>query len=342
VTRPTVNDIARAAGVSLATVDRVLNARPGVRGVTIKKVNDAIQKLGYVRDVSAANLARRRQYRLMFFLPEGQSQFTAALHNALAQARATAAIDRTDIDVVRVPPNDPHALAETLNAVDCDDVDGVAIMAAETPQARDAVRHLKENGVAVVTLVSDLPNTLRDHFVGINNIAAGRTAGVLMGRFVGPNPCSVAIFSSSMQLRDSVERRLGFDQVMAESFPWVNALPSIESHDDPEIMARIFATLIDRTPDLAGVYSLGTGNRVLTGVLERRGLAGRVVMIAHELTPNTRAALESGTVAAVIHQDVHHIVRSALRILRAKSDGTNFVASQERIRIEILLRENLI
>ena len=37
-TRPTANDLARAAGVSLATVDRVLNARPGVRGATVEKV----------------------------------------------------------------------------------------------------------------------------------------------------------------------------------------------------------------------------------------------------------------------------------------------------------------
>jgi len=45
--RPTVNDIAEAAGVSLATVDRVLNARRGVREKTVSRVNAAIEKLGY-------------------------------------------------------------------------------------------------------------------------------------------------------------------------------------------------------------------------------------------------------------------------------------------------------
>jgi len=41
-TKPTVNDIARHAGVSLATVDRVLNERPGVRIVTKDRVNKAV------------------------------------------------------------------------------------------------------------------------------------------------------------------------------------------------------------------------------------------------------------------------------------------------------------
>ena len=44
---PTVNDIARVAGVSLATVDRVLNGRPGVRSSTVEKVQKAIAELGY-------------------------------------------------------------------------------------------------------------------------------------------------------------------------------------------------------------------------------------------------------------------------------------------------------
>ncbi|MEO0363356.1 MAG: LacI family DNA-binding transcriptional regulator, partial [Pseudomonadota bacterium] len=61
--RPTTRDLAREAGVSLATVDRVLNGRPGVREATVEAVNAAIERLGYVRNQSAANLARGRTYR---------------------------------------------------------------------------------------------------------------------------------------------------------------------------------------------------------------------------------------------------------------------------------------
>lgn len=47
--KPTVHDIAERAGVSLATIDRVLNMRPGVHAATRARVEAAIAELGYVR-----------------------------------------------------------------------------------------------------------------------------------------------------------------------------------------------------------------------------------------------------------------------------------------------------
>ena len=66
--RATVHDVARKAGVSLATVDRVLNARPGVRVETAEKVAEAIRVLDFRRDVSASLLARARDLSVTFLI----------------------------------------------------------------------------------------------------------------------------------------------------------------------------------------------------------------------------------------------------------------------------------
>ena len=341
MSRPTVNDIARVAGVSLATVDRVLNARPGVREVTITRVNEAISSLGYVRDVSAANLARQRGYELAFVVPSSEGQFARALARTVEEAARSVRSDRTAVHLFREPADDPHALARRLDALDADALDGVAIMAPETPPVRDAIARLKAAGVVVVTIVSDLPSTARDHFVGVDNVAAGRTAGTLLGRFLGSDGGRVLVLVGSTQARDSVERRLGFDRVVAESFPAVEVSPSIEGHDDPDVIRRVLEAALDARPDVRGIYSLAAGHRALSGVLERRGLARELVVVAHELTPHAREALVGGTFDAVITQNLGHVVRSALRVLRALSDGARIDVSQETIRIEIVLRENL-
>src|ERR1700690_63183 len=77
--RATVHDLARAASVSLATVDRVLNRRGGVRAATIGKVEQAVDRLGYRRDAAAATLAKQREYRLAFVIPTGVNSFLASL-----------------------------------------------------------------------------------------------------------------------------------------------------------------------------------------------------------------------------------------------------------------------
>jgi LacI family transcriptional regulator len=337
VSRPTVNDIARAAGVSLATVDRVMNARPGVRENTIRKVNEAIQRLGYVRDVAAANLARQRIYRFVVVLPDVPSQFLQGLRQAIEAAGLLA--DRTEVRIVVVPPRDPHALVRRVTTLG-DRPDGVAIMATETPHVRDLIAHLKGEGAAVVSLVTDQPNAARDHFIGIDNLAAGRTAARLLGRFVGPRPGAVAVVVNTMLARDMVERRLGFDAVMAESFPHLRPLPSLEGHDDHELTERVTALCLAGNPDTVGLYLVGAGTRGVSQAIRASGIA-RPVFVGHELTPHTRAALMDGTMDAVITQDVGHIARSTLRVLRARADGFDIDPAQERIRIEIILKENL-
>ena len=103
MSKPTVHDIAREAGVSLATVDRVLNERAGVREVTVKRVREAVSRLGYVRDISAANLARQRRYRFAFLLPDTPSQFLKVLQDAIDEAALGLKLDRCEIQVLRVP-----------------------------------------------------------------------------------------------------------------------------------------------------------------------------------------------------------------------------------------------
>lgn len=338
--KPTVHDIAKEAGVSLATVDRVLNARPGVRQNTIAKVQSAVTRLGYVRDTYAANLSRSRTYNFGFVLPEGSGQFASSLKLAVREAANSHVADRIVVQVIETPVHDPHATVRKLRNLSAMNLDGLAIMAQETPQVRDAIARLKEDGTAVVALVSDLPNAPRDNFIGIDNAAAGRTAGLLMGRFVAESG-EILVVTNSMRSRDSLERRLGFDSVIAAEFPGLTVLPSVETFDDPNRIAGIIEAAAANRPNLVGVYSMGFGNAPLLDALRRSGRLPEWVVLAHELTPTTRKGLIQNEIAAIIMQDVGHLVRSAMRILRAVCDDQPIFQAQERIRIEVLLRENL-
>lgn len=338
---PTVNDIARVAQVSLATVDRVLNERPGVRKVTVEKVNRAIADLGYVRDTAAANLARGRVYRFLFILPAANNEFIDLIERQVGDLSTGLKRERTQVSCTRVPAFDPMALAEAINALDPTQVDGVAIFGPETPSVRDSISRLRAHGVSVVSLVSDIPSSERNAYVGIDNIAAGRTAAQLMGRFLGPVGGDVLVVTGSMLARDHLERRLGFDEVMARDFPHLNVLASLEGRDDPDLIERLMPQALSSERNIVGIYSSAAGNAGLIRHFDATAPAPHPVVIAHELTPLSRDALGRGLFDAVISQDSGHLVRSAVRIMRANSDSAPINMAQERIRIDVYLKENL-
>ncbi|MGE7367570.1 LacI family DNA-binding transcriptional regulator [Neorhizobium sp. NPDC001467] len=339
--KPTVHDIARRAGVSLATVDRVLNARPGVREGTRLRVEDAIATLGYVRDVAAANLAKSRIYPFVFILPVNENPFMAGLRREVEEAIARSGIERTRIEVIDVPALESAALVAALDKVAAGDAAGVAFVAVDAPDVREAASRVAAAGIAMVTLVSDLSQSLRDHYAGIDNIAAGRTAATLMGRFLGARPGKIVPLAGSLMVRDHRQRLDGFAQAMASDFPHLVLLPAVEGRDDPALVERLIGETLRRHSDICGIYSLGAGNSGLLRVLEDEPVSPPPVVILHELTELSSAALRAGTIDAVLNQDAGHEVRSAIRVLKAKADGLPVIAAQERIRIDIFLKDNL-
>lgn len=326
--------------MSLATVDRVLNERPGVRRATIEKVHAAITELGYVRDTAAANLARRRVYRLVFVLPDTSNEFVLALRRQIREQAEKLSNDRTQITTVLTAQFDARDIAAILDGLDPAEADGVAIFSPETPSVRDAVKRLGDRGIAVVTLVSDLPSSERAHFVGIDNISAGRTAAQIMGRFA-KGPGKVLFITGSRFSRDHLERRQGFDLVMAEEFPDLEVVATVEGRDDPDLVFRFLPELFRNHDQIRGIYSSAAGNEGLVRFLRQGKFEKDLVVVAHELTPLSRGALEDGLFDAVISQDCGHLVRSAARLLRATTDNAPYNPAQERIRIDIYLKENM-
>lgn len=340
--RPTVHDIAEKAGVSLATVDRVLNRRPGVRTATRAHVEAVIEKIGYVRDIAAANLAKGRVYPLVFIIPGGSNSFMGGLRDEIRAAIGRSGQERTHIRLVEVPPFDGPSLARALSALLAEPPAGIAVVAVDDPAVFAAFAALKEAGVAIVTLVSDLPGSARDHFAGVDNIAAGRTAVSLMGRFLRGVTGDVAVVAGSMLVRDHRERLEGFSAGLPEVNPGLHPLAVMEGHDDPEEVHALIGQCLRLHPDIKGIYSLGGGNRGLIKALSETRFDGeRPVVIAHELSPFTRAALEDGQIDVILNQDAGHEVRSAIRVLKAKVDGLPVIDAQERIRLDIFVKDNL-
>ncbi len=338
--RVTIEDVALEAGLSVATVDRVLNGRAAVRPQTASRVEKAIRHLNYQPDRLAARLAKGKEYRFCFVLPEGNNSFMIELGEEVRANASRMVSERVQIDLRLTDVFDAATLAATLDSIG-DIYDGVAVVALDHPRVREAINGLVERGVSVVTLVSDVPSSKRSHYAGIDNSSAGRTAATLMGRYLGNKNGKVGLIAGSLSLRDHIERRFGFEQVMVHEFPHLTILPVLESRDDWQRVEKATAQMLADHPDLIGIYNVGAGARGTVTALENAGRQNQVTFIAHELTDYSRRALVDGTIDVIINQNAGHEVRSAVRVLMAKADRTPLIEAMEHIRIDIFVRDNL-
>jgi len=338
--RPTLVDVAEHAQVSLATVDRVFNRRPGVSTKTVERVEQALVKLGYRPDPAAVRLARGIRFNFCFLLPTGTNTFMSMLATQVERSLDWLGDQSAFGDMLRVDVFDPIVLADALRGL-IGRYHGVAVVALDHPAVRDAINALVENGIFVVTLVSDVPGSKRHRFIGIDNSAAGRTAATLIGRFAGGRKGKLGLIAGSLSLRDHAERLFGFQQVIGADYRNLAPLPALEGNDNAVRCKALAAGLLSEHPDLAAIYSIGAGNRGIVEALEEAGRAREIIFVGHELTEFSRRYLIQGSMDAVINQDAGHEARSAARVLLAYAASQPMIDDQERIRIDIFLRDNL-
>jgi LacI family transcriptional regulator len=338
----TINKIAETAGVSTATVDRVLNNRPGVNPQTVRKVRDAMAALGGGVPIRGRPRTTSN-YRFAFVLPAARLGFFDLVDRVVAQTAGEFRHQHITEVTHRLPGSDPNAFAAELARLS--DVDGIALLAPDVPPVKLAVNELVRAGVHVVTLFSDVPGSLRETAIGADNRAAGRTAGLLLGRSLPRGvPALCALLSPATRYAAEIDRRIGFQQVLEESFPQaapVRLFELPESEEEAYQYARAVLAPEATGGRIAGLYNVGPCSFGVARALAEHGYGHDLLFVAHDLLEVHRSMLLSGGLSYLLHQDVQYAVTTASGVLRALCDGVRGALAINNPRVEILTVENL-
>lgn len=331
--RTTISEIASRAGVSTATVDRVLNNRGGVKARTSEIVRQVAQELGYF---GPAETGATDQIRLDIVLPAGANSFMRELRQNLIHECAS----REDLRLRIHDVEDPGmGVTEQLLSSLRGQTDAVGVVVPDRPEIREMLNMLARSGIRVATLVSDIPSVSKVGYVGVDNRASGRTAGLLLGRLLGPAGRSdIALFVGSRAYRGHEEREMGFRSILAEEFPDLNIAAYAELGDDRDRAYQEMRRIL-KSGTIGGIYNIGSGNQGIARALREAHLTRETIFVGHDLTDASRLLLLDRTMDAVIDQNPRVEAREAVRMLISAVRGR--VEPEYLPRVQIILRENI-
>ena len=304
-----VTDIAAQAGLSRATVDRVLHGRVGVRAETVAQVERAIQEL----DRQRAQVHLSSKSFILDLVMQTPKRFAAACKPALeSELRALRpAVARARFHIGE--HSDPSRAASILNQIAHRGSQGVILKAPNHPEVVEAVTRVRAAGIPTVTFVTDIPGSPRAAYVGVDNDAAGATAAYLITNWVGSRG-GVLLTMSHSSFRGEEDRARAFRETLRQLAPdrQIHVVTDTDGLD--ETMAEAVRAALEAHPSVDAVYSIGGGNRATVSAFETLGRRP-AVYVAHDLDADNLALLRTGRLTLVLHHDLKADMRRACRLL---------------------------
>lgn len=330
--RPQLADIAARAGVSLATVDRAINRRKGVKERTRRRILEVAAEIGFLSAEDARLYEADRPLNIVFLLPSGSNPYLRVVGERVRERMNRSGLNTPVLRCFFIDSFNAAALATALREA-APWADGIAFFAIEHPEVREAAAEIRADGTRLVSIISDLGPVARVDHVGLDNRGVGRTAGLLIGRFARPPAGSVALLAGSRHYRAHSEREAGFYSIVDEMFPDLRVVGMREGFDDPATNHRHTLALVEQVNDLVGIYNVGGSSSGIVRALRESGRES-VIVVGHGLTTDTRRALLEGTMDAVFDLDPDALIDRAIACLSGEWTA-------RPLKLDIYFRENL-
>jgi LacI family transcriptional regulator len=193
---------------------------------------------------------------------------------------------------------------------------GVILKALDVPEINAAVTRLDRAKIPVITLVTDLPSSVRRAYVGLDNRAAGSTAAFLVDQWMHDEVGSVLVTRGDGLFRGEDEREMGFRATLRMIAPGRKVVELLNPATDERVRHQMVTDILAEHSEITGVYSMYAfgADRVIIDAFAAAGRPCRV-FIAHDLDEDHLKLLTDGKVSALLHHDLREDMRHACRII---------------------------
>jgi LacI family transcriptional regulator len=341
--RPTIATVAEHARLSVATVDRVLNARAPVSPATAEQVFQAAEAVGYfaARLIGQRIRERRPSYRFGILLLGTAQAFYSNVAAAITEAAQRQTGANLSCQFEYVFDRTPSAIVAQIEqlAVQCD---GLAVVSFAHPLINAAIAQIREAGVPVIALLSDIDEAANEPYVGQNNHEVGRTMGWLMAHTCGARKGSIGVLLGGHRFLGHQARVEGLRSYLAERAPGLRPLEAVINLDNCDITEEATLELLARYDDLRGLCVVGGGGDGIISALSQLPKQPSLCCILQESTKLSRQALAQGLISLVIDSQPRLLAAALVDLLVELQTAPDFDPARHRIHVplQIVTSEN--
>jgi LacI family transcriptional regulator len=295
-----IRDIAEALGVSIGTVDRALHNRPRISAKTREKVLRQAAALGYQPNLAARYLSSGKERRIAVCLPREVASFFDLVRAGISDAAKT--FEAGGVRLVyepyeRLGVGENEAMKRALE----NDIDGLLIAPGRPDKLKPLIRAATRRGIPVVCVSTDAPDTERVAAVSVDPVTSGALVGELMGRFLRGQG-RVVVVTGLLRTLDHAGKLEGFQQAIRDMWPQLEIGAVLQTHDDEAEAYDKCRKLLARHPEVSGIYVSTANSLPVMRAIDDLRLGSHISVITTDLFAALVPLIESGRIAATIHQ----------------------------------------
>jgi LacI family transcriptional regulator len=306
--------IAKMANVSIGTVDRALHERRGIKESTRQRILQVARQIRYTPNLAARALSvAKASARVGVCIPREIHFFYDQLWSGVldeAQHFGQLGLQFLNRPVQVLGEGDSEAFKELVES----GVDGIILTAGNPKVLTPLIDDAESKGVRVVCVSTDAPESHRSCIVCVAPSLNGSLAGELMGKLV-PLGSNVAVVAGMLTAEDHRKKTDGFSQAFPRHCAGGEVVSVIEGREDENESFQKVLDLLQRTPDLAGLYVNTVNCLPVCRALGARGLAGKVKLITTDLFAEMAPYFEKGDITASIYQQPYRQGQIAVQVM---------------------------
>jgi len=340
--RPTIKDLAAAAELSVATVNRVISGSGKVRQQTMQLVLDTAEQIGFYGTGALRHriTEAREKFRFGAIIQCPHDAFSAMVTQSLKSAAESFADAQIQLRIEHLNDLSPEQVSSSMYTLG-DEVDALAVLAAEHPLVTNAIDQLSTRGVPVVSLISALSAHSNVGYVGLDSWKVGRTAAWAFAKICKlPGKLGILVGTHRYRCHDLYES--GFRSYFREHANEFTLLEPVSTFESDSIARELTEGLLRTHSDLKGIYVSGGGIGGVMSALRANAQDSKVVAIGHDLMDTTRDGLLDGTLTMVISHPFQAIANETITaMIRAGKAGREIGRYAAIVPFEIYTPENV-